>query len=227
MRGPRPSRVSCRVHSLAILLARGLTLAAALVISLPAPAAAQGIVVHGRVEDDAKRPIAGATARLYPVLGLHQAGELHVAGAYPPPAAAEARSSADGTFTLDAPRAGHWRLVVGATGRAERQSTLGPLVEETWLRAVALPGEAPLQVRVVSPKGAPVAGALVAAALGMERGWFAGSWSAPTALLRTGPDGRVAVACVRRSLRRRRGRSRLRRGGAQGGHGFDPHRGAP
>ena len=161
--------------------------------ALASAAAAEPIAVHGRVEDDAKRPIAGATARLYPVLGLLATGELHLAGAYPPPPAAEARSAADGSFTVEAPQAGHWRLVVGAAGKAERETTLAPLVEETWLRPAVLSAEAPLEVRVVGPDGAAVAGALVTAALGVERSWFPGAWRTPTALARTGPDGRAVV----------------------------------
>jgi protocatechuate 3,4-dioxygenase beta subunit len=162
-------------------------------VALASAATAQPIAVHGRVEDDAKRPIAGATARLYPLLGLRDTAEMHLAGTYPPPPEVEAKSAGDGSFTLDAPRPGHWRVVVDAPGRAARQTTLEPLVEETWLRAAELPAEAQLEVRVVSQGGSPVAGALVTAVLGMEQGGFPGSWRAPVALLRTGPDGRTAV----------------------------------
>src|SRR5688500_1614175 len=188
MRGTRTHGVSRRAASrLALACTAGFAAA------LASAAAAEPIAVHGRVEDDAKRPIAGATARLYPLLGLHATGELHLAGTYPPLPGAEARSAADGTFTVAAPQAGHWRLVVGAAGKAEREMTLAPLVEETWLRPAALPADAPLEVRVVGPDGAAVAGALVTAALGGERNWFPGAWRAPTALVRTGPEGRALV----------------------------------
>ena len=166
---------------------------ATLVLAIPCAAAAQPIAVHGRVEDDANRPIAGATARLLPELGPDRAAELHLAGEYPPAPAAEAKSAADGTFRLEAPGAGHWRVVVAAAGRAERELALAPLVEETWLRPVALPPEAPLEVRVVGPGGAPIAGALVSASVDLVRFWSRGSWGAPAALLRTGTDGRAVV----------------------------------
>lgn len=188
MRGPRSSGAPRRAAArLAIAWMAGCAAA------LASAAAAQPIAVHGRVEDDAKRPIAGATARLLPLLGLHDAGELHLAGTYPPPPAAEAKSGADGTFRLEAPRAGLWRLVVDAPERAEREVTLAPLVEETWLRPAVLPRESSLEVLVVGPGGAPVADARIAAARGAQGNWSPASWQAPIALLRTGPDGRAVV----------------------------------
>src|SRR5688500_13437144 len=105
MRGTRTSGVSRRAAArLAIAWLAGCAAA------LASAAAAQPIAVHGRVEDDAKRPLAGATARLYPLLGIYDTGELHLAGTYPPPPEVEAKSAADGSFRVDAPQAGHWRL---------------------------------------------------------------------------------------------------------------------
>jgi hypothetical protein len=128
-----------------------------------AAALAATVPVRGRVEDASGRPVRDAVLRLYPLVGSYAAGELQLAGAFPPPAKAEAKTDAEGSFRLEAPGPGVWRLVASAAGKAPREAMLQPLLEETWLAAAVLPADAPLEVHVVDAAGAPVASAPVVA----------------------------------------------------------------
>lgn len=173
--------------------------AAAATAAAPAPAtpaAGPPVPVHGRVEDDARRPLAGAVVRLYPDLGLAEAAELHAAGAWPPPHTAEATTAADGTFTVNAPSPGLWRLVAEAPQRAPREISLAPLVEEVWLPVAKLPADEPLTLVVSGPDGKPLAGAVVLAAR-KQIPWGPAEWAAPVARQLSAADGKVVVRRAR------------------------------
>jgi protocatechuate 3,4-dioxygenase beta subunit len=169
---------------------------ACLTASVAAPAragAATPVAVHGRVEDGAGRPVRDAVLRLYPLVGTRAAGELQLAGTFPPPHKAEAKSDGEGGFRLDAPAAGVWKLIASASGRAPRELLLRPLVEETWLPTVTLPPDAPLEVHVANPAGKPVAGAPVIAV--RSAGDFRDPWTLPSTLLLTDAQGSATVHC--------------------------------
>jgi len=158
--------------------------------------AAAPVAVHGVVQDEHGRPLAGATLRLLPMLGARAAAELQLAGAFPGPATAETKTAADGSFTLAAPAAGLWRLVASAAGCAERQATLQPLVEETWLTPVRLPVALPVHARVLAPSGGPAAGAMVtahvaSASVGPDL------WAMPRQLARADAQGNVQLVRAR------------------------------
>src|SRR5688500_1038488 len=105
----------------------------ALVVVSAATAAAAPIAVHGRVEAEGGGAMRDAVVRLYPMVGMRGAGELQLSGTFPPPHKVEAKVDADGAFRIEAPGPGIWRLVASAPGRAPLETTLQPLVEETWL----------------------------------------------------------------------------------------------
>lgn len=144
---------------LPVAVSRCLLLTCALAGSQPDAALAASVPVHGRVEDATGHPLRDAVVRLYSLVGSYRAAELQLGGNFPPPATAEVKTDAEGIFRLDAPAPGVWRVVASAPGKALRETLLRPLVEETWLVTVALPADAPLEVRVVDAGGAPIAGA--------------------------------------------------------------------
>jgi hypothetical protein len=164
----------------------------ALVAGGAAGAAAAPIAVHGRVEADGGGAVRDAVVRLYPIVGMRGAGELQLAGTFPPPHKAEAKVDADGAFRIDAPGPGVWRLVASAPGRAPLEALLQPLVEEIWLSAAALPADAPLEATVVDAGGKPAPGAAVVA-YAAASGRFLDDWYSTTTRLLTDAQGRAIV----------------------------------
>ena len=165
----------------------------ALVLAALAPGAALGqpIAVYGQIEDGAGRAPKDGVVRLYPMVGIRTAAELQLAGKDQPPAKVEAKADAGGAFRIEAPGPGVWRLVASAPGRAPRETTLSPLVEEIWLPTVELPADAPLEVTVTAA-GKPVAGAAIVAQTAAPRMRRA-EWTPVTERLTTDARG-VAVA---------------------------------
>ncbi|HEV8241639.1 MAG TPA: carboxypeptidase regulatory-like domain-containing protein [Thermoanaerobaculia bacterium] len=170
----------------------GKTLVPALLLAAGARAAvAMPVPIHGRVENERHQPLRDAVVRLYPLIGVRAAAELQLAGTYPPPQKAEAKADADGAFTIEAPGPGVWRVVASAPGRAELETLVRPLVEETWLPAATLVADAPLEVTVVDAAGKPVAGAAVVADVSDSR--FMADWMPGQARLVTDAAGKAVV----------------------------------
>lgn len=130
----------------------------------PPERAAGALAVHGRVLGPGAEPLAGARLALLPLEGGSERLERMLAGQEPaPPPAAEAKSAADGSFTVTAPAPGFWLLRVEAAGHLPRERELTPLIEETELPAVTLDADRPLEVEVHGPDGRPLPAAWVAA----------------------------------------------------------------
>ncbi len=164
----------------------------ALVAGGAAGAAAAPIAVHGRVEGEGGGAVRDAVVRLYPMIGMRGAGELQLAGTFPPPHKVEVKVDAEGAFRLEAPGPGVWRLVASAPGRAPLETVLQPLVEETWLPTAALPADAPIEVTVVDAAGKPAVGATVAA-YAAASGRLFDDWYPTTTRLLTDAQGRATV----------------------------------
>ena len=67
----------------------------------------------------------------------------------------------NGRYSVKAPHAGVFRLVVTAPGRVAQERLLAPLVESRVLSPARLPDDAGLDVRVVRSDGSPVEGATI------------------------------------------------------------------
>jgi protocatechuate 3,4-dioxygenase beta subunit len=136
-------------------------LTALLLLSFPTFAAPPAITIGGQL----KGPTVPRDARalLIAVVPDAEAGRLELAGKTGPEPAATAPVAADGTFHLQAPESGMWKVVVQAPGAVPREYPLIPLVESIDLPAVSLETDLKLEVRVTGEDGKPVAGALVRA----------------------------------------------------------------
>lgn len=119
------------------------------------------IPVTGLVHGPGGSPLEGARTSLVRVLPSAELGRLALEAKVDPEPAASATTRADGTFRLEAPEPGMWKVVVQAPGLVPREAELLPLLEATELPAVKLEKDAGLEVRVTGPDGAPAAGARV------------------------------------------------------------------
>lgn len=166
-----------------------LFLPALLLLALPAAAAVIPIggQISGTVPKDAR-------ALLIPLASQDQASTLELEGKADPAPVASMPVSADGTFRLDAPEAGMWKVVVQAPGFVPKEQTLMPLLEETELPAVKLDRGAKLEVRVTGPDGRPMAGARVRAGA-LDRGFSFGKneWQVPARTGLTDAQGKIVL----------------------------------
>jgi protocatechuate 3,4-dioxygenase beta subunit len=133
-----------------------------LTVPLPSPAATP-IPIGGQVSGPGGVVPRDARALLIPVLPEAEAGGLELEGKTDPEPVASTPVTADGTFRLEAPEAGMWKVVVQVSGFVPQEHPLLPLVEETALAAVRLEKDLELEVRVSGPDGRPVPGARVQA----------------------------------------------------------------
>ncbi len=126
----------------------------------PAPAAL-GIPVDGLVQGPGGAPLAGARVELVPAPTAAAQARLALEGKTDPEPRATAATGADGTFRLEAPESGMWKVVVKAPGLVPQEVDLTPLVEAAFLPAVKLEKDAGLEVKVTGTDGAPIPGARV------------------------------------------------------------------
>jgi protocatechuate 3,4-dioxygenase beta subunit len=163
-----------------------------------AAAAAPPIGVAGLVQGPGGSPLEGARALLVRVPSSAALAGLEMDGkADPEPAAstAVATTRPDGTFRLEAPEPGLWKVVVQAPGLVPQEIELLPLVDDIELPAVKLEKDAGLEVRVTGADGAPVSGARVRTgqpARFSPFGSFLPSWKTPVRAARTDARG-IAV----------------------------------
>jgi hypothetical protein len=134
-------------------------LVAVLFMSGATPAAAISISGHATGASD--EPLKEAHALLIPWVSAFEAGCLELEGKADPSPTVVVALSGDGSFRLDAPAAGMWKVVVQAPGFVPQEHSLLPLLDETELPGVRLERDARLEVRVSGPEGRPVAGARV------------------------------------------------------------------
>jgi protocatechuate 3,4-dioxygenase beta subunit len=126
-----------------------------LLLLLAAPALA--IPIGGQVSP----PVKDARALLIPLVSEVEAGKLALAGKADPEPVASVAVASDGSFRLEAPEPGMYRVIVQAPGYVPREFPLRPLLEEVDLPAVELEKDARIEVRVTRADGHPIPGALV------------------------------------------------------------------
>lgn len=126
-----------------------------------AAAFAAGIPIRGRVLDSGGAALAKVRVRLVPVAPVHTAGRLALEGRDGPEPVASAESAADGSFLLEAPEPGMWKVVAGGEGLVPQEIEAAPLTGELDLPSVRLQRDAGLTVRVLGADGKPVPGARV------------------------------------------------------------------
>jgi uncharacterized GH25 family protein len=182
--------------------ARACLLPLALLLLTPAlPAAA--IRLAGLVQGPGGSPLEGARALLVRVPSGAALAGLEMDGKADPEPAAVATTRSDGTFRLEAPEPGLWKVAVQAPGLVPREIELLSLVEETELPAVKLEKDAGLEVRVTGADGAPVAGARVRTVEPTRFSpgdSFLPSWKTPVRAARTDARG---IAVLPRGARER------------------------
>jgi uncharacterized GH25 family protein len=128
---------------------------------LALPLHAAGIPVTGRVLTPDGKPAVGVRALLIPEIANFELARLELGGKAEPAPAVSASTDAAGSFRLTAPEAGMWTVRLEGTGYAPLEMALAPLTEETELPDAALVPDAPLRVKVVDPRGKPLANAWV------------------------------------------------------------------
>jgi protocatechuate 3,4-dioxygenase beta subunit len=163
---------------------------------LPAAAAAAPIAVSGQVSGPGGSPVSGARVFLIPIPTLAETARLELEGRADPEPVATASTGTDGSFRVQAPDAGMWKVAVQAKGMLPQEFLLQPLLEETELPALEMERDAGLEVRVTGPDGKPAAGARVRAGEPETRRRFAfgfrPQWQTPIRAALTDAKG-VAV----------------------------------
>lgn len=146
-----------------IIAIRGMSIVTLLIIvalTTPAPTAAAGLDVAGRLTDPKGAPVAGATVELVPYPSQYETREGWWVGKRAA-AVATTKSDQQGGFTVEAPKAGLWMVSARAAGRAEVTAVLVPLIRSRTLEPIELPPAAKLTVRVQNTAGEAIANALV------------------------------------------------------------------
>ena len=152
------------------MLHRALTLTL-LLFTLPAAVAAAGIPIIGQVLDPGGKPRAKVGVHLEPIPATYERAVLRLEGKPGPEPVVTTRTGEDGTFELEAPEAGMWKVVVTAPGMLTAELRLLPAVEATVLPALKLTPAADLEVRLKGADGKPCPGAVGATALGVRSPW--------------------------------------------------------
>ena len=118
------------------------------------------IPVTGRVINRDSAPIVDAEVSVAPIPSPVESAQLEMAGS-PLPPAAQAKTRPDGSFVVNVPDAGLWRLSIHAPGFVPVDTILTPLLEETDLGEIQLDSDAKIQIRVLADNGKPVLNAVV------------------------------------------------------------------
>lgn len=164
-----------------------------ILLLLSSPALAASIPVGGQVSP----PVKDARALLLPLVSEIEAGRLELEGKADPEPVASAAVAADGSFRLEAPEPGMYRVRVQAPGLVPRERQLAPLLEEMDLPPVELEKAVRMEVRVTGADGKPVQGARVRIGDPPASGsWDMddGEWQAPPRSGLTDAQGKVMLA---------------------------------
>src|SRR5688500_12107516 len=86
----------------------------ALLAALAGAAPKTSIAVGGFVQGPGGAPLEGARVLLMPILSTVEDGRLELAGKTDPEPVAAVSTGADGSFRIEAPAAGMWKVVVQA-----------------------------------------------------------------------------------------------------------------
>lgn len=157
---------------------RGAALLLLAALSAPAPVLAQPPRIAGRIANPQGLQGMQVELRAFPV---SHADALRQLRGEPVPPLASATPAADGSFTLQAPDSGFFRVQVHAAGRLALEHSVPFLVEDTELPPVELPAVSPVELRAVGADGQPLAGVTVRAhASDSGPGWRAADRGAVT-----------------------------------------------
>jgi protocatechuate 3,4-dioxygenase beta subunit len=140
-----------------------LSLSALAGILLATPSANGQLSISGRIELPSGEPAAGVEVELTPEIGFFDFGLLVFEGHHQPEPAARALTREDGSFELQAPEPGMWRVSVVTEGYRPVQVYFHPLFESQIVPPLELTAETPVEVRVLDSEGRPAAGARVMA----------------------------------------------------------------
>lgn len=158
-----------------------------------AASVARPIPVSGQVLGPGSVPLAGARVLLMPVQSLAAGSRLELEGKADATPVVSVSTGADGSFLLEAPEPGMWKVVVEARGMVSQEMQLLPLIEEIELPAAVLERDAGLEVRVTGPDGGLLPGVRVRLRGAPDLGELSMSgWQAPVRIARTDEKG-VAV----------------------------------
>ena len=161
------------------------------------PALAQGPEVAGRVLDRGGG-LAAATVELQPLLAAHRLAERQLRGDLAPQVSARTRTDPDGFYSLAAPAAGFWKVVVRHPEYLPASHDLSPLLADRDLPDLALQRRSELVARLLDEDGEPIAGALLTVR-GWSPAWKASAgegWWPAERRLETRSDGSVALPCA-------------------------------
>lgn len=172
---------------------RALLLAVLSIAAFRPALAAAPIPVAGRVLGPDGKPFPNARVALVPYLSIAELGKLEIAGKTGPEPAAAATTGTDGTFRLQAPDTGAWKVRVESQGFVPLEAFLLPLLEETDLADAQLAADVRLTVRLTNAQGRPVAGARVRVEDDRDAQRMPDSWRAGRRLAVTGQDGTATV----------------------------------
>jgi hypothetical protein len=154
------------------------------------------IPVSGLVLGPGSKPLQDARVVLVPVASMAEDSRLELEGKAHLEPVASVTTGADGSFRLEAPEPGMWKVRVEARGLVPREIALIPLIEATELPVVEMEQDAKLEVRVTGPDGAPLAGARVRISEEMDLSSMMSrsmdGWSVPARIARADAKG-VAV----------------------------------
>src|SRR5579864_6477117 len=153
----QPRRVRPRVAAtLALRVAS--TLALAVSLGWPRPAAGAGVLIAGRLvapAGAAAGAVAEARIELLAAELDYEAARRLLAGQGPPAALASTRADRDGAFTLEAPAPGCYRVAVSAPGYLALDYLLPALIEDRQLPPAQLVQAVRMTVRAVGERGEP------------------------------------------------------------------------
>lgn len=119
--------------------------------------------MSGQVSRPADIPLEKGRVLLVRVEPETEQGRMELEGKTGPEPTATASIRPDGSFRLEAPEPGMWKVVVEVPGLVPREIRLFPLLEEAALPAVRLERDTRLEVRVVGSGGTPLPGVRVRA----------------------------------------------------------------
>lgn len=161
--------------------------------SRPAP-----IRVRGRVLTFDSGAPKGARAELYLAAETYDAALLRLKKGRESPPIASVRPSADGTFELEAPESGLYRVVVRADKAVSMEYPLLPLAEDADLAPIQMIPGSPSPVQLLGAGGRPLGGVDVRTmSPEFPPGWSFQGWRRTEESVRTGKDGKAVFQASR------------------------------
>lgn len=166
----------------------GISVLALLSLAFPGSASPQ-LSVTGTILGEDRQPVSGARVELVPVLSAFQSALRPPEDPAGPLAATVAETDGAGRFSLPAPGAGLFKVIVRKFGAVPVQFAPLALAAPAELPPAILPSDAGAPLRLLDAAGRPLAGVWVAAS-GSEAG---GDWRPAPRFGRTDAQGSLAL----------------------------------